>query len=328
MDGASNTGEAGPHEGETEATEAVFEVASEMLSSLPPEDTTDTQKLRFYGLLQQATVGPCSRPAPPMHDLRNRAKWNAWRQCYAMGTADARQHYVDCLFEVLRGKAPDRAADLRRRIDSVKRAGGAAAVAEAAAPPNGHAAADFTTPIRGGDFTTPIRGGGGDRGPLLSSTPRKPATPDELVGLRMIAAQGGAAAAAAADTSRIIAADDSVASAEGEQQQQQQEEEGLGRGEGGAPAPAQVARAGAAGDAAAQATGSIDEVIAEIQAELHNTTNRVRELEFQARVPPPQHQLQQSTGFTPGQLALILLWPVAVQAAWTYMRPRRPGGRQ
>lgn len=69
---------------------------------------------------------------------------------------------------------------------------------------------------------------------------------------------------------------------------------------------------------------STAEVLATLQAELNNTTNRVRELEFHSRAAAP---IAQPTAFTPTQLALVLLWPVAVQVGWSLLRPRRQTGR-
>lgn len=79
-----------------EAAEAVFDQASQLIKDLPktvkvlisprlylgrgtdamPTQVTDTQKLRFYGLLQQATQGDCTLPQPRVQGSFN-ILWSA-----------------------------------------------------------------------------------------------------------------------------------------------------------------------------------------------------------------------------------------------------------
>lgn len=72
------------------------------------------------------------------------------------------------------------------------------------------------------------------------------------------------------------------------------------------------------------------DVIRSLQTELDATTNRVRELEFRTRAasPPPVEAPSGALGLSSAQLALVVLWPIAVTAAWEFVRQRRATGRR
>ena len=54
---------------------AEFDEASRFLSESRNIKLNDDQKLRFYALFKQATVGPCTVPKPGLLEFVNRAKW-------------------------------------------------------------------------------------------------------------------------------------------------------------------------------------------------------------------------------------------------------------
>ena len=59
-------------------TSLSFEEAQEMAKSL---ELSDAEKLKLYGWYKQSTVGDVNISRPGMMDLRNKAKWNAWKAC-------------------------------------------------------------------------------------------------------------------------------------------------------------------------------------------------------------------------------------------------------
>ena len=61
------------------------------------------QKLKWYGLYKQATVGTCSENGgsrPGMFSIQARAKWDAWNALDDMTTEQAEQEYVKYTTEV------------------------------------------------------------------------------------------------------------------------------------------------------------------------------------------------------------------------------------
>ena len=55
---------------------------------------TNEDKLEFYGLFKQATVGDCNTDRPGMFDPKGRAKWDAWKAKEGMAKNDAEAAYV------------------------------------------------------------------------------------------------------------------------------------------------------------------------------------------------------------------------------------------
>ncbi|RVW93712.1 Acyl-CoA-binding protein [Vitis vinifera] len=55
-----------------------FEEYAEKAKTLP-ENTTNENKLILYGLYKQATVGNVNTSRPGIFNLRERAKWDAWK---------------------------------------------------------------------------------------------------------------------------------------------------------------------------------------------------------------------------------------------------------
>ena len=55
---------------------------------------SNAQKLSFYALFKQATVGPCTTPKPSLLAMYDRTKWNAWNELGRMSKDEAIARYV------------------------------------------------------------------------------------------------------------------------------------------------------------------------------------------------------------------------------------------
>lgn len=55
---------------------------------------SNAQKLTFYALFKQATVGPCNTPKPSLLSMYERTKWNAWNDLNRMSKDEAIARYV------------------------------------------------------------------------------------------------------------------------------------------------------------------------------------------------------------------------------------------
>jgi peroxisomal 3,2-trans-enoyl-CoA isomerase len=56
---------------------------------------TDTEKLKFYALYKQATVGKCNTTQPWAFNVVERAKWNAWNDLGNMSKQTAMLKYCE-----------------------------------------------------------------------------------------------------------------------------------------------------------------------------------------------------------------------------------------
>ncbi|KNC98361.1 uncharacterized protein SPPG_06069 [Spizellomyces punctatus DAOM BR117] len=88
-----------------------FAKAVSVLQSLGPEEhtmvPTNDEKLQFYGLYKQATVGPCSTPRPSLWDVVGRSKWDAWNKVRQLTSSEAKEAYIDAVIKFLQ-RFPDR----------------------------------------------------------------------------------------------------------------------------------------------------------------------------------------------------------------------------
>ena len=68
--------------------------ASEEVKHLPKRPT-DRDLLLLYGLYKQANEGSCKESQkPPIYDLKNTAKWNAWSANSGMSKNRAKTEYI------------------------------------------------------------------------------------------------------------------------------------------------------------------------------------------------------------------------------------------
>ena len=57
-----------------------FQLAVNYIQNLPPSgpyNPSNDEKLQFYSLYKQATLGPCNQKKPSFYDLIGKAKWLA-----------------------------------------------------------------------------------------------------------------------------------------------------------------------------------------------------------------------------------------------------------
>ena len=79
---------------------SIFDEAAQYLSGNSRIKLSTEQKLQFYGLFKQATVGPCDRPKPGLLEMVEKAKWSAWKKLGKMGKEEAVAAYVRLLDQV------------------------------------------------------------------------------------------------------------------------------------------------------------------------------------------------------------------------------------
>ncbi|KAK8514586.1 hypothetical protein V6N13_103252 [Hibiscus sabdariffa] len=70
-----------------------FEEYAEKAKTLP-ENTTNEDKLILYGLFKQATVGPVNTSRPGIFNLREKAKWDAWKAVEGKSSEEAMNDYI------------------------------------------------------------------------------------------------------------------------------------------------------------------------------------------------------------------------------------------
>ncbi|THG07103.1 hypothetical protein TEA_022524 [Camellia sinensis var. sinensis] len=66
-----------------------------------PESTTNESKLILYGLYKQATVGPVNTSRPGMFNMRDRAKWDAWKAVEGKSKDEAMSDYITKVKQLL-----------------------------------------------------------------------------------------------------------------------------------------------------------------------------------------------------------------------------------
>lgn len=74
-----------------------FNAAVLIVQNMPkngPVNTSNEQKLRFYSLFKQASVGPCNKPRPPFWNIVEKYKWDAWNSLGLMSLQTAKEKYV------------------------------------------------------------------------------------------------------------------------------------------------------------------------------------------------------------------------------------------
>lgn len=80
----------------TTEVEKKFKKAVWLVRNGPPNPNAGTEeKLKFYSLYKQATVGDCNIAQPWAVQLEARAKWDAWNELKGMSKEEAMQKYID-----------------------------------------------------------------------------------------------------------------------------------------------------------------------------------------------------------------------------------------
>ncbi|KAL3619129.1 Acyl-CoA-binding domain-containing protein 2 [Castilleja foliolosa] len=77
-----------------------FEQHAEKAKTLP-EGTSNENKLILYGLYKQATVGNVNTSRPGMFNMRDRAKWDAWKAVEGKSQDEAMGDYITKVKQLL-----------------------------------------------------------------------------------------------------------------------------------------------------------------------------------------------------------------------------------
>ncbi|KAI6173886.1 Acyl CoA binding protein [Aphelenchoides besseyi] len=80
-----------------------FKAAVEIVQKLPkdgPVATSNDQKLKFYSLYKQATIGDVNTDRPGILSFVERAKWDEWKKLEGMNQLVAKERYVETLLEM------------------------------------------------------------------------------------------------------------------------------------------------------------------------------------------------------------------------------------
>uniref|UniRef100_A0A914GZ71 ACB domain-containing protein n=1 Tax=Globodera rostochiensis TaxID=31243 RepID=A0A914GZ71_GLORO len=77
-----------------------FNAAVDIVQKLPKEgplQTSNDQKLKFYSLYKQATIGNVNTGRPGILSPIERAKWDAWKAVEGMSSEEAKEKYIETL---------------------------------------------------------------------------------------------------------------------------------------------------------------------------------------------------------------------------------------
>uniref|UniRef100_A0A915DAK0 ACB domain-containing protein n=1 Tax=Ditylenchus dipsaci TaxID=166011 RepID=A0A915DAK0_9BILA len=83
--------------------EEKFQAAVDIVQKLPkdgPITTTNEQKLKFYALFKQSTIGNVNTDRPGIFSLIERKKWDSWKTAEGLNSEEAKEKYVEALLEM------------------------------------------------------------------------------------------------------------------------------------------------------------------------------------------------------------------------------------
>ncbi len=82
---------------ESEQVDKQFAAALETISKGGKEGPklSNAEKLTFYGLFKQATVGKCNTKAPSSLKIVEKAKYDAWKGLGDMSQTDAKKKFLE-----------------------------------------------------------------------------------------------------------------------------------------------------------------------------------------------------------------------------------------
>uniref|UniRef100_A0A1I7ZWB1 ACB domain-containing protein n=1 Tax=Steinernema glaseri TaxID=37863 RepID=A0A1I7ZWB1_9BILA len=81
-----------------------FQAAVDIVQKLPkegPVTTSNDQKLKFYSLFKQATIGDVNTERPGIFSFIERAKWDAWKAVEGTSKDDAMERYIEVLLQMM-----------------------------------------------------------------------------------------------------------------------------------------------------------------------------------------------------------------------------------
>lgn len=65
-----------------------------------PVSTSNSQKLEFYSLFKQSTIGDVNTERPGIFSIIERKKWDSWKALEGTSKEDAKQRYIDVLLDM------------------------------------------------------------------------------------------------------------------------------------------------------------------------------------------------------------------------------------
>ena len=85
--------------GSEQEIKAAFDAANAFVASSKKGeiDLSNSDKLMFYALYKQSTVGPCSGKQPSRMQIVARAKFDAWNSLKQMSKKDAQLKFIEIL---------------------------------------------------------------------------------------------------------------------------------------------------------------------------------------------------------------------------------------
>jgi diazepam-binding inhibitor (GABA receptor modulating acyl-CoA-binding protein) len=75
--------------------EEQFNKAAYLVTNGPSKQSSNAEKLEFYSLFKQATIGDVQGSQPWAVNLEARAKWDSWNSKKGMSKEDAMKKYVE-----------------------------------------------------------------------------------------------------------------------------------------------------------------------------------------------------------------------------------------
>jgi len=98
-----------------------FQLAVNYIQNLPPSgpyNPSNDEKLQFYSLYKQATIGPCKQKKPSFYDLIAKAKWDAWTKISKLSKDDAKKKYVTLFTRVAKKINNEESREVLKKITS------------------------------------------------------------------------------------------------------------------------------------------------------------------------------------------------------------------
>jgi diazepam-binding inhibitor (GABA receptor modulator, acyl-CoA-binding protein) len=78
-----------------------FNISTELIKTLT-EKPTNSELLKLYSLYKQATEGNNSLDGPPITQIKERAKWNAWCGLRGVSKSSAKSQYTEFVKELMK----------------------------------------------------------------------------------------------------------------------------------------------------------------------------------------------------------------------------------
>ncbi|GAA5862349.1 hypothetical protein JCM3774_002487 [Rhodotorula dairenensis] len=103
----------------TTYTSSQFEEAVKLIAQPPSEGAvqpSQDDKLLFYGLYKQATVGDNNTPKPGMMDFTGKYKWSAWDKQKGVSADEAKSKYVEHFLSLLDKDGSESSQKLKAQV--------------------------------------------------------------------------------------------------------------------------------------------------------------------------------------------------------------------